>query len=141
MRVIEKIFEEYEKNGIALGYANLDAIAATVEYEGSYAVAVDYLKIKNMPDMVYYLGHELSHCRTGATHKLDSPFELKIKNEFKANKYFALNYMPPESFNKAFGMGLRETFELAEWFCMPEWFVAKTWEYYSDNGLLAPAKD
>lgn len=136
MVTMQQIYDEYHKAGIRLFQWTTPCEAATVELDGRYNVFIDFFRCTSLAEQKWKLGHEYGHCATGTTHKLYSPFQLKMQHEFKANKKAALTFLPPQDFRAALDRGITEPWELAEWFDVPQEQIEKIWSYYSKNGLL-----
>ena len=77
--------------------------------------------------------HELGHVATGALHKVDSPYELVERSEYRAKRWAAQHYMTAEDFREAFAAGCRELWQLAEYFDMPEQDVQSALTYWQDR--------
>ena len=106
---------------------------ATVRDQGFYAVFLDFSKIRSTRLLRGVCCHELGHAATGALHKVDSPFELIERSEYRADKWVAEHFLTPEDFREAFQNGCRELWQLAEFFDMPEADVQKALTYWRDR--------
>ena len=93
---------------------------ATIRYQGDYAIFLDFTKIQSTRLLRSICCHELGHAATGALHKVDSPYELVERNEYRAKRWVAEHYMTMEDFRCAFSDGCTELWQLAEYFDMPE---------------------
>ncbi len=94
--------------------------AATVRDRDCYAVFLDFSKIRSTRLLRGVCYHELGHVATGALHKVDSPYELVERSEYRANRWAAEHYLTEEDFRMAFADGYTELWQLAEYFDMPE---------------------
>ena len=56
---------------------------------------LDFEKIRSARLLRGVCCHELGHIATGALHKVDSPFELVERSEYRANRYVAQHYNSP----------------------------------------------
>ena len=70
---------------------------------------------------------------TGALHKVDSPFELAERSEYRAQRWTAEQYLTEEEFRDAFAAGYTELWQLAEYFDMPEWDVNAALTYWTQR--------
>ena len=68
-----------------------------------------------------------------ALHKVDSPFELIERSEYRADKWVAEHFLTQEDFREAFQGGCRELWQLAEYFDMPESEVQKALTYWTER--------
>ena len=107
--------------------------AATVRDQGEYAVFLDFSKICSTRLLRGVCYHELGHLGTGALHKVDSPYELVERSEYRANRWAAQHFLTKEDFQQAFSDGCRELWELAEYFELPEQDVRAALEYWRDR--------
>ena len=71
------------------------------------------------------------HVATGALHKVDSPYELVERSEYRANRWATETYLSEEAFREAFAEGYAELWELAEYFDLPEKCVADALTYWT----------
>ena len=106
---------------------------ATVRDQGFYAVFLDFSKIRSARLLRGVCYHELGHVATGALHKVDSPYELVERSEYRANRWSAQHYMTAEDFQDAFAAGCTELWQLAEYFDMPEEDVQAALTYWRDR--------
>lgn len=115
--------------------------AATIRDQGYYGVFLDFSKIKSTRLLRGIFCHELGHIATGALHKVDSPFELWERSEYRANRWTAEHYLTAEAFREAFSAGYRELWQLAEYFDMPEDDIEKALNYWTQRrGVLIEQK-
>lgn len=129
------IYADIESHDISLyHYPVGPRKAAAIELDGHYNILVDHCP--TISEFKYILMHELGHCATGCTHYMHSPYQLVEQHEYRANKYAATHYLPPEKFLHAFQAGVYTPWDLAEWFGVPEAFIMQTYHYYKQNGLL-----
>ena len=106
---------------------------ATIRDQGLYAVFLDFSKIRSTRLLRGVCCHELGHAATGALHKVDSPFELAERSEYRADRWAAEHFLPVEDFREAFRCGCTELWQLAEYFDMPEADVEKALTYWTER--------
>ena len=104
---------------------------ATVRDQGYMAVFLDFSKIRSTRLLRGVCYHELGHAATGALHKVDSPYELVERSEYRANRWAAEHYLSEADFRAAFADGCRETWELSEYFDLPEQEIQKALTYWT----------
>ena len=92
---------------------------ATIRDGSFYAVFLDFTKIKSTRLLRGICYHELGHVATGALHKVDSPYELVERSEYRANRWAAENYLTETAFREAFSAGCTELWQLEEYFELP----------------------
>ena len=106
---------------------------ATIRDEGFYAVFLDFTKIKSTRLLRGVCYHELGHVATGALHKVDSPYELVERSEYRANRWAAETYLTETAFREAFDAGFTELWQLEEYFDLPESEVRAALRYWTDS--------
>jgi hypothetical protein len=106
---------------------------ATIRDAGFYAVFLDFTKIKSTRLLRGVCYHELGHVATGALHKVDSPFELAERSEYRANRWAAENYLTIEAFREAFDAGFTELWQLSEYFDLPESDIQAAPRYWTES--------
>ena len=104
---------------------------ATIRDQGFYAVFLDFSKIRSTRLLRGVCFHELGHVATGALHKVDSPYELVERSEYRANRWAAEQYLPAEEFREAFQLGYTEPWQLAEYFDLPEADIRAALDYWT----------
>lgn len=106
---------------------------ATIRDRNYYAVFIDYTQIKSTRLLRGICYHELGHVATGALHKIDSPFELVERSEYRANRWSAENYLTEEEFRTAFANGYSELWQLSEYFDLPEADIQSALIYWKER--------
>ena len=104
---------------------------ATVRDAGCYAVFLDFTKIRSTRLLRGVCCHELAHVATGALHKVDSPYELAERSEYRAIRWTAEQYLTEEAFREAFSAGCTELWQLSEYFDLPEADIQKAMDYWT----------
>ena len=104
---------------------------ATIRDAGFYAVFLDFTKIKSTRLLRGVCYHELGHVATGALHKVDSPFELAERSEYRANRSAAETFLTEDSFREAFSAGFTELWQLEEYFDLPEADIRAALNYWT----------
>lgn len=85
--------------------------------------------------------HELGHCMTGSFYRGHSPFELRAKHEYTANKWAINKLIPFPSLVRAAKDGCRERYQFAEYFGVSESFIQKAVDYHASQGNFLPRED
>ena len=106
---------------------------ATIRDEGYYAVFLDFTQIQSTRLLRGVCYHELGHVATGALHKVDSPYELVERSEYRANRWAAEQYLTAEAFQEAFSAGFTEIWQLEEYFDLPENEIRAALTYWTDS--------
>ena len=106
---------------------------ATIRDEGFYAVFLDFTQIKSTRLLRGVCYHELGHVATGALHKVDSPYELVERSEYRANRWAAEQYLTADAFQEAFSAGFTEIWQLEEYFDLPENEIRAALTYWTDS--------
>ena len=76
-------------------------------------------------------GHELGHVATGALHKVDSPYELAERSEYRAIRWTAEQHLTEDAFREAFAAGCTELWQLSDYFDLPEADIQKAMDYWT----------
>lgn len=106
---------------------------ATVRDAGFYAVFLNFSQIRSTRLLRGVCCHEMGHVATGALHKVDSPFELAERSEYRANRWTAQQFLTEADFREAFCAGYTELWQLAEYFDMPESDVRSALVYWTER--------
>ena len=114
-------------------FAGCPCPGATIRDGEWYAVFLDFSKIRSTRLLRGVCCHELGHVATGALHKVDSPYELAERSEYRANRWAAQHYLTREDFQEAFDAGYTEPWQLAEFFDMPERDVRSALTYWTER--------
>lgn len=114
-------------------YAGCPQPGATIRDQGCYAVFLDFSKIQSLQLLRGVCYHELGHLATGALHKVDSPYELVERSEYRAARWTAEHFLTPEAFRAAFESGYTEVWQLAEYFDLPEDSIKAALTYWKER--------
>lgn len=112
-------------------YAGAPCPGTTIRDQGFYAVFLDFSKIHSLRLLRGICYHELGHTATGALHKIDSPYELVERSEYRANRWSAEHYLTVAAFQEAFSQGYTELWQLSEYFDLPEQDIEKALAYWT----------
>lgn len=137
MEKIISLYNELNGAGVRFYHWNMgEDRAATIELGGRYGVFMDFGNIHSSAEELVAVAHEGGHISTGATHRVDSPYDLVEKHEFKADKWAIGKLVPEEELNAAMAGGCTELWQLAERFGVTEEFMKKAVCWYQ-HGTLA----
>lgn len=112
-------------------YAGCPQPGATVRDGSFYGVFLDFSRIHSTRLLRGICCHEMGHAATGALHKVDSPYELVERSEYRANRWIAEHFLSEDAFRTAFADGCTELWQLAEYFDLPEQDVKKALLYWT----------
>ena len=114
-------------------FAGCPCPGATVR-DGVYmAVFLDFSQIRSTRLLRGVCCHEMGHVATGALHKVESPYELAERSEYRANRWAAQHYLTQEDFREAFQAGYTEPWQLADFFDMPERDIRSALTYWTER--------
>lgn len=131
---LSDFYQYCRKNQVdVIPFAGCPKPGATIRDQGFYAVFLDFTQIPTTRMMRGICLHELGHVATGALHKVDSPYELVERSEYRAKRWSAEQFLTPEDFRTAFRDGCRELWELAEYFDLPEEIIAEAFAYWEQS--------
>ena len=100
-------------------YQGAPSPGTTIRDGEFYGVFLDFSQIPTLRQLRGICYHELGHTATGALHKVDSPYELVERSEYRANRWSAEHFLTKEDFQDAFSHGLTELWQLGEYFDLP----------------------
>ena len=129
---ISDFYQYCKQNGVdVIPYDNAPRAGTTIRDQGYYAVFLDFTKIQSTLLLRGVCYHELGHVATGALHKVDSPFELVERSEYRANRWAAEQFLTEEAFREAFAAGCRELWQLEEYFDLPGSDIRAALDYWT----------
>lgn len=100
-----------------------------------YNIGIDFKRVNTLAGEKTHLAHELGHCMTGAFYS-DMSFETRKRMENKADKWAFRNIIPCTEIKKALAKGVKELWELADYFDTEVSFVKKAVDYYISQNLF-----
>lgn len=114
-------------------YNGAPKAGATIRDGSCYAIFLDFSQIGSIRLMNGVCYHESGHAATGALHKVDSPYELVERSEYRANRWAAEHYLPVEEFKEAFAAGYTELWQLSDYFNLPEDDIKNALTYWTER--------
>ena len=134
MFALSDFYHYCRQHGVeVIPYAGVPQPGATIRDRGEYAVFLDFTKIRSARLLRGVCCHELGHLATGALHKVDSPYELVERSEYRAHRYVAQHWLTEADFREAFAASCTELWQLAEYFDLPEQDVKNALTYWSER--------
>lgn len=131
---ISDFYDYCKQNSVdVIPFAGCPQPGATVRDRGCYAVFLDFTKIRSTRLLRGVCYHELGHAATGALHKVDSPYELVGRSEYRANRWSAEHFLTVQDFREAFSCGCTELWQLSEFFELPEADIQKALVYWTQR--------
>lgn len=129
---ISDFYQYCRKNDVdVIPFSGCPQPGATIRDQGFYAVFLDFSKIRSTRLLRGVCYHELGHIATGALHKVDSPYELVERSEYRANRWAAEHFLTEDAFREAFQLGYTQLWQLAEYFDLPEADVQNALSYWT----------
>ena len=114
-------------------YTGCPQPGATIRDGNYFAIFLDFSKIRSVQLLRGVCCHEMGHVATGALHKVDSPYELAERSEYRANRWTAEHYLTEAMFREAFQAGYTEPWQLADYFDLPERDVLTAYSYWTQS--------
>lgn len=114
-------------------YSGAPRAGVTMRDDSLYTIFLDFSKIHSTRLLKGVCYHELGHAATGALHKVDSPFELVERSEYRANRWAVETFLTAQDFREAFAAGYTEQWELSEYFDLPEEDIKKALTYWAER--------
>ena len=96
-------------------------------------IALDTAKMQTTAEHKSILAHELGHVETGSFYNIYSPFDLRAKQEQRADKAAIKMLVPFKRLLSAMRSGCREVWQLAEYFDVPDELVNKALTLYESD--------
>lgn len=125
---LDELYERAQQQGIEIDNFAMREIVS-VSFPENW-IAIDTRKIKTRAEEKVVLAHEIGHCETGSFYNIHSPFDLRERHEYKANKRSYQILIPYAELKAAVKKGLTEIWELAEYFDVPCEYMQKAAEYW-----------
>lgn len=111
-------------------HSGLPSAAMTVRDGTWYAVGFNFSRLGSLRQLRTAAMHETGHLRTGALHKVCSPYQLVAQAEYKADASSFRHYLPLEELRRAAALGYTEPWQLAEFFDLEESYIKKALHYW-----------
>lgn len=128
---IRQLYQRAVDEGIEIDDVKMQELRAISFPEGW--IAIDMRKFDSKRELKCILAHEIGHCETGSFYNIYSPFDLKAKCEYKANKRAVEILMPIDEVCKAMRIGYRSAWALAEFFDVTQAFADMALTFYADR--------
>lgn len=136
MDKIIPLYDELNDAGVRFYHWNMsEDQAVTIEMNGQYGVFMDFDNIQSAAQELVVVAHEGGHISTGATHHVNSPYDLVEKHEYKADKWAVTRLIGEEDLDQAVADGCTELWQLAEHFGVTEEFMKKAVCWYTHGNL------
>jgi len=131
MMTINQLYERALNQGIEIDNVKMRELRAISFPEGW--IAIDMRKFDSKRELKCILAHEIGHCETGSFYNIYSPFDLKAKCEYKANKRAVEILMPIDEVREAMHNGYRSAWALAELFEVTQTFAHMAMTFYAEK--------
>lgn len=131
------LYRMADDNGVAVDCFGLEKREALsfMDPNGECFIAIDPLKLTSIQDETMKLAHELGHCCTGSFYNRYSPFEIRQKQENKADRWAIEKLVSPDDLDDAVAQGYTDLWSLAEYFDVTEDFMRKIVCWYTYGNL------
>lgn len=131
MRDVLSLYRLAEEKGIDVDYFPMRrAHSLSLPLGDSYAIAIDPAKVASVADERVKLSHELGHCATGSFYNRYAARDLRARHELHADRWAIAQLIPREELESALSGGVREIWELADYFEVTEQFMKKALAHY-----------
>lgn len=137
--LLSSLYEKIVEEGIRLFNTDTGeqkAITLNNDVADIYGIFFNYNMFDSSQEEFCVLAHEFGHCKTGATHKLCSPYQLVCQHERRADRAAVHEFLPFEKLQDAFEHGCTEAWEVAEYLDIPEKFVILAIDIYTCEGYI-----
>ncbi len=130
---LSALYKKAESNNIDIDYFDLKSLIA-LSIPG--AVALNPKSIRNHTEEKVILAHELGHHFKNSFYDISSTFELRERQENRADRWAIENLVPFEELKKAIDSGHTEIYDLAEYFDVTEDFMRNAIYTYTVTNKL-----
>lgn len=130
MMNLHQLYKRASRQGIEIDEIRMRELEAVSFPEGW--IAIDPTRFATSTAFKCALAHEIAHCETGSFYNIYSPYDLKSKCEYKANKRAAEMLMPFREVLDALRAGYRTIWALAGYFDVTEEFAEIAMGFYAD---------
>lgn len=110
---------------------------STIDESGNCYIAIDPKKVRSRADEKTKLAHELGHCVTGAFYNVYSPYDIKRRQENRADVWAIKKLISEDELNAAVKKGYTELWDLADYFNVNEPFMRKAISLYKFGNLYS----
>ena len=143
MERLNDLYNWLEREGVfvfnrQLPFSKKDSKATTIKLNPpneAWGIFLDKKRLKTIPEEKSALLHESGHYATGATHEVNSPFDLVEKHEYKADKWAVERALSAEELDEAVAEGHTDLWDLADYFNVTEDFMKKAVCWYTYGNL------
>lgn len=138
MTTISDLHKLAKMRGIPIDKISCPACKAmSIMIENQCFIAID--RECNAAEELVRTAHELGHCELRAFYNRYSAFDVRSKQEYKADKWAVQALIPYEELKKAAEKGYTEKWQLAELFGVTEEFIERAEHIY--NAIYAKVKE
>ena len=133
MDPLQSFYEYCAANDVdVMAFPRFPADACTVRDHGYYCVVLNAGTLTTFRRLRTAAIHEEGHLRTGALHKVDSPYQLVAQSEHRAEAASFQHYLPPDKIRAAMRAGCTEPWQLADYFDLEEDYIKKALHYWTE---------
>ena len=134
-----KLYEIAEESGTEIICCELPKTRSVSvrSASGRCYIGIDPLEIETTAEERVHLAHEIGHCETLAFYNAYSPLEIRGKQEKRADRWAVSRLVPVRELTEALKHGIKEIWDLAEYFDVTEEFMLRAIEIHRINGALA----
>lgn len=134
---LNDVYKKIENNNIKVfSFGISETKAVSIQVDDKYGIFINHKEIKSKDEEFIIATHEYGHCMTGSTHHLNSPLDLIMKHEYKADRCAVLDFLPVERLKDAINHGCQTVYEFSEYLEVPEQFIIKAFRHYNAMNLI-----
>lgn len=131
----QQLFNIAKKNNITIIYSHLPHNeSCSIKAQEDYYVGIDP-SLSGIEEKIH-LAHEVGHCVTGSMYNLYAPLDNRAKHELRADRWAIKKLVPFNDLRTAIKKGIRECWELAEFFNVTDEFMNNALKFYFNQGVL-----
>lgn len=122
-----------DENGVTIVDVPLPGMDALCAPNGF--IGIDLSRVETMAQEKVVLSHDLGHYMTGSFYSIYTKFDTRAKHEYRADKWAVHKLMPFSRMKEAMRSGVKDNWEMADYFNVTVKFVKRAFEIYEREGL------
>lgn len=109
--------------------------SVSIVQNNNYYIGIDDAQLETSKEERVHLAHEIGHCETGTLYYAASPFSIREKAEYQADKWAIKKLIPKDEF---INLLKKDTpiWELADYFNVTEEYIKKAYTLYMETELV-----
>ncbi len=129
--MLKELYKEAQQSNIEVVYFPMESLTAIASpCRNGYVIGIDADRLSTSAHETVCLAHEMGHCKTGSFYNLNSKFDCIGRHEARANAWAYKRLIPYNELGELCELGIREVWEIADYFGVTDEFAHKALCYY-----------